>query len=151
MLIVLSLRYKMNNLEFLNLLQAFDGSFIPDLSGIESRLGLEHQDVCFLLSRGLVLDSTRNDKHLPFSQQDVSVSQLELEISFDDQKKLVLVFVLMPYKLALYFRELYVLTIELSDDLGGPIVVNLRELLGQICFIYQDSLIVSFSCEAWLA
>ena len=42
----------------------------------------------------------------------------------NDEKELVLVFVVMPHELALEFDELHLLPVQLTDDLGPPVLVR---------------------------
>src|SRR6266511_4885625 len=49
-----------------------DGALIPNVSGVQGGLGLEQNDVCFLLGDGQVLDPAGNDREFPRTEHERS-------------------------------------------------------------------------------
>ena len=85
---------------------------------------------------GAMFDATGNDQQLAFFQPDLPVPEIHPESSLHHQEQLVLIFVMMPDKLALELDEFDLLTVQLADDFGTPVVVKLGELLLDIYFFH---------------
>ena len=80
------------------------------------------------LGSGAMFDSAWNDDEVSFAQCFHPVPELHVEGAPDDHEKFVLVFVLVPDKLALEFGEPDVLAVELADHPRIPMIRKLREL-----------------------
>ncbi len=72
-----------------------------------------------------MLDAARDDQELAFVQPNVLIAELDQQASFDDEKHLVFVVVLMPDELALELRHLDVHPLHFADDLGRPRLAEL--------------------------
>ena len=79
----------------------------------------------FINGDGPVLNTSRNNQELTFLKLDTTIAKLHAEAPLDHQKQLILQVVVMPNKLTLKLDELDVLTIQLADNLGIPVFVEL--------------------------
>src|SRR5205085_9213170 len=79
-------------------LQLRDRPLVPDLTRVDRGFRLEQQDKGFLIRSGTVLDAPRNDRELARSERNVTVAQLQLHASTDDEEQLVLVGMVVPDK-----------------------------------------------------
>lgn len=86
-----------------------------------------------------MLHASRNNEELALSQRDDTIAELHVEASVDDEEELILALVLMPHELALEFDELYMLTVEFTDDLRIPMCVEQRELFAEIDLLHETS------------
>src|SRR2546422_780958 len=111
-----------------------DGAFIPNISRVEGRIGLEQQDVRFFLRDRQVLDAVRNDDELARLDHEVLVSQLHPQPALHDQEQLILALMMVPDELALELRELHQVVVHSADDLGTPVILKPAEHLGEIDF-----------------
>ena len=84
-----------------------------------------------------VLDAARDDEKFTFFQPDLPVAEIHPNPPFRDQKKLILVLMMMPDELALEFDQLDVLPIELAGDPWVPVVVDLAELFLDVYFLHR--------------
>src|SRR5436309_1574599 len=109
-----------------------DGALITDVSSIQGRMGLEQQDVRFLVGHGQMLDAVRNDDELARLDHEILVSQLHSPPALHDQKQLILAVVVVPDELALELRELHQVVVHRADDLGTPLILKPPEHLGEI-------------------
>ena len=75
----------------------------------------------FLLCHRQVLHSTGNDDELTGADRKITIAQLDYQGSFDHQKKLILVLMLVPYEFTLHPGKLHMVVIELANDLRAPI------------------------------
>jgi hypothetical protein len=77
--------------------------------------------MCFLFRNGSMLQAPRHDYQLSFLKPQVLVAELHPESSLHDEEYFVFVVVVLPDELALKFVQLYVLSVELSSDVGLPV------------------------------
>jgi hypothetical protein len=79
-----------------------------------------------------MLDSPGYDAKLPWTQYNLLVTKLQAQDTFQYEKKLVFVLVLMPNELPLQFCQLHMLGVEFTHHVGIPIILDLREFLGEV-------------------
>lgn len=80
----------------------------------------------------LVFDAPGNDEEFAFVEFHDPVTQMYRQVAAEDQKELVLVFVMVPDKLTFELGELDVLAVELADDMRAPMFGELLEFLGEV-------------------
>ena len=88
--------------------------------------------MALLVGHGPVLHPPRNDDHLPFSKVDRSIPELHGEAAVQHEEELILGVVMVPDELSLELHELYMLPVELGDDLRVPVRREAREALGEL-------------------
>src|SRR5262245_55298167 len=116
----------------LDAIRRSNGSLADDIARVQSRRRLEQHDVHFVLSDGAMLDSTRDYQELAFFERDVAIAEFHREAALHDEKELVLAFVMMPDEFAEELHQLYVLAVELANDLRIPVSVHERQLFSEI-------------------
>ena len=80
-----------------------------------------------------MFDPTRDDDELAGIEFDPRlVFDLDGEVSGDDEEEFVFVIVMVPHEVAEHFDELDVLSVEFADDLGGEVVGEAGEGVGNI-------------------
>jgi hypothetical protein len=87
---------------------------------------LNQHDETFLFRDRIVHHALRHDVHVTGVQLDRFVVHLNLESPLEHVKKLVLKFVVVPRKLAFYFRDLDIRIIEFANDARRPQFVKFR-------------------------
>src|SRR5436190_10612361 len=100
-----------------------DGTVVPHIAGVQRRGRLEEEYLDFLVCDRPMFDPARNDDQIAGPEIDRAITELHAKMTAMHEKELVLVLVMMPNEGALKLRELYLLTIELPDDLGLPVVI----------------------------
>src|SRR6516165_1148711 len=85
-----------------------------------------------------------HDEELAFFKPDVLVAQLHAEAALYNKKHLVLVFVMVPNKLAFELVELDALAVQFGCDVGFPEFGDLRELISDIDFFHEGLQMVWF-------
>src|SRR6266436_4388933 len=83
-----------------DVLELGDGPFVSDVSGIQSRFRFDEDDVNFLVGYGAVLHTAGDDYKFPFTHEGFVVAELHAQSSFDDEKQLILVFMMVPDEFA---------------------------------------------------
>lgn len=81
--------------------------------------------------------ATRNDRKLSLGQVKSLLPILEVELTFDDEEKLVLVLVLVPDELALKLHEFDVLTVQGTNDSRMPMITDQVQLFPKVDFVHD--------------
>ena len=114
--------------------QCFSGSLVAQVARIERRRRLEQEDVNLVRSDGLVFNSARNDEEVTLVELDYPVAKVNGQMAVEDEKEFVLGLVMVPDELALEFRKLYVLAVQLANNPRAPVLLDLLELLAEVHF-----------------
>jgi len=77
--------------------------------------------VSLLYGNGTMFDTLRNDEHFAGAECDDPVAQLNVHTTFENQKEVIRVVVLMPNKLAFNLDHHQVIAVELTDYTGLPV------------------------------
>src|SRR5271165_5607584 len=101
-----------------------DCAVAADVAGVQSRGGLEQEDVRLFVGHGAMFRFSWYNDELAFFEPDVPVSELHAKATLDHEEELVFVFMMMPEELALEFNELDELSIQLADDSRTPVIVE---------------------------
>src|SRR5579859_1896668 len=107
-----------------------NGSFGGLSTRIERGFWLQQQHLCFLFCDRQMLDAARNDHKLSRVQMYLAIAQFDKQVSGDDQEEFVLLFMMMPDKLALQFDELDMRIVQLAHNFRTPRIMKLREFFG---------------------
>src|SRR5688572_8122936 len=101
-----------------------------------------------------MLHSTRHDDELTRSNLDRPVPELDAEHATHAKEQLVLVVVVMPHEGAFELDELHFLPVQLTDDLGPPMLVDEPQFLGQVDLLHDlhlwagDGRRLHFTCRS---
>src|SRR2546421_7514789 len=93
-----------------------DRAFITEVSGVQRRVRLEQQHVRLFFRDGQVLDAVRDDREFSGAEDQIPLAQLEP----------------VPDELALELDELHQAVVDLTDDLGTPVILKAAEHLDEI-------------------
>ena len=66
----------------------------------------------------------------------MAVAELHPKAAFDHQEQFVFVFVVMKHEFPLQLIELQMLAVELSRDVGLPVLGDLGEFLGEVDLVH---------------
>jgi len=88
--------------------------------------------VSFLYCDRTMLRAFGYDKQLAGAESHVSVAKLNLDVTGENEEKIIGVVVSMPNKLASYFDDHQIVSIETADNAWLPIVGEGRKLMGKI-------------------
>jgi hypothetical protein len=99
---------------------------------VRSASRLNQQDVRLVIRPGAVLNAARHDVHVPLTQLDVAIAELDGQAPLEDEEELVGLVVLVPDELSLDLDDLDVVVVQLADDLGAPVLGEQRELLREV-------------------
>src|SRR6266850_2179548 len=108
------------------------GAGAAGVAGVRGAGRLYQHDAALARGLGLVLDAARHDVHLARLQRDVAVAEVKHHLAVEDDENLVGVRVLVPDEVALDPGQLEVVVVHLGDDLGRPLLGELRELVGEV-------------------
>ena len=79
--------------------------------------------VHFLLRDRTVLNTLRDNEHLARSKRNGSIAQLDVELSLEDEKKIICLVMLVPNKLPLHLYDHHVVGVELRHGSAvAPVV-----------------------------
>lgn len=109
----------------------FDGPIRLHTARVVDVLRFEQENPNFFVCHGPVLDSLGHDNDLSRSNGHFSIAEFHGHAAPDHVEQFVLVIVGVPQEFALDFGELHILTIELGDDLRGPLFVEQSKFLGE--------------------
>jgi hypothetical protein len=112
-------------------------AFVLNVARVERRHRFKKQHVDFTHPDRLMFHAARNDEKLAGIEAHYVVSKVDLEMPVQDEGQLVLVLVAVPDELTLKFHELDLLTVELADYSGTPVLCELRQFLGQIDLLHR--------------
>lgn len=99
----------------------FEGSS-GGISGIGGADSLDQKYVNFFHSDRAVFNSFRNDVEIPRTEMHIAISELNGQVSLDNEEEVVGVVVGVPDELTFEFGQHDVVAVELFDDLGGPML-----------------------------
>lgn len=85
-----------------------------------------------------MLDPVRDNQEFAFIQFDDSVAKFDLHSAAPNEKKFILLLVMVPGENALEFYQLHLLTIQLADNLRSPMFAKGAELLGEINLFHRS-------------
>src|SRR5206468_4488629 len=103
-------------------------SLVADVARVQRRRGLEEHDLDFLVRDRAMLHPARYDDKLTRPQLDDAIAQLQTKVATMHEKELIFVLVVMPHERTLELCELDLLAVQLTNDLGTPVVGKRREL-----------------------
>jgi hypothetical protein len=110
--------------------------FIGDVPGIECCFWLDENDVDFVVGDGEMFDAARDDDEFPFAHERFLVTEFHAQRASNDEKELILLFVMVPDKFAFQFHSFDVTFIHLTDDPGVPAIGEETEFLLQVNFFH---------------
>jgi hypothetical protein len=113
-------------------LELGDSPFVSDIPGIQSGFRLDEHDVHFLVGYGAMLYAARDDYEFPFTHYGFVVAKLHAQSSFEDEKQLVLVFMMVPDEFAFELHGLDVAVIHLAEDARVAVIGEAAEFFFQI-------------------
>ncbi len=113
---------------------------VDDVSGIARCSRFKNQYFRFLPGTCSVFGAPWDEAEFSGPQLYPSVTKFDAYFPPPDQEQLVFVFVMMPGKYATEFYEFQFLSVQLSDDLGPPMIINLGELVSERCFVHVNCL-----------
>ncbi len=116
-----------------------NGSIALHVARIQRRFRFKQQYLRFFFGCRHMLDTVRDDDELAFVKMDILITQLDEQVSFDDEKQLVFNIVVMPDEFAFELNELHVRSVDLTCDPGTPIVLKEIKLLAEIHFFDHAS------------
>jgi hypothetical protein len=115
-----------------DVLELGDGPFVSDVSGIQSGFRFDKNNVNFLVCDGAVFHAARDDDEFPFSHDGFVVAELHPQGSFDDEKQLILVFMMVPDEFALELHGFDVAVIHFAEDARVAVIGKAAEFFFQI-------------------
>lgn len=86
-----------------------------------------------------MLDAARYDEELARTEMYSVILELDTEAAAYSEEQLIFVLMMVPDEGSLELDELYLLAVELSDNLGSPVFGDLREFLSKIHFFHVHS------------
>lgn len=98
-----------------------DGSLVHHVARVQRGHRLEQHDVSLLLGYGQMVDTVRDNDELAGVHANVTIAEAHEKRTLQDQKQLILSFVVMPDEIALELHELDVEIVDLARDVRGPI------------------------------
>src|SRR6202030_4276788 len=113
-------------------LQFYHRPFVAHITGVESGLGLEQDNMDFVVGFWHVLDAFRDDDEFAGRDKNVAVAEAHVHAAFHDEKHFVFVVVVMPDECAFKFHDLHVGFFHFADDFRAPVFFDLRELFIEI-------------------
>jgi len=84
-----------------------------------------------------MLDSVRNNQEFALVQFDDLLTKFDSHPAAPDEKKFILLFVMMPGKSALKFYQLHFLAIQFADNLRPPMFAKGVELLRDLHLFHR--------------
>lgn len=108
----------------LNPIQLGLGKFRFRIAGIKRGCRFEKHHPHFLRCHGPVFDAPWDDEEFIFADLDGLVPKFHLQRPFDHKEKLILEVMFVPHKFAFEFNQFDVLSVEFSDDLWRPVLVE---------------------------
>lgn len=102
------------------------------VSGVSHASWFDQQQFDLTVSKWLVLNSLRHYKHLTGGEIDGAVSEVNAELTFENDERLVRVLVIMPDEVAFESCELELVVVHLSHNLWLPLLGKERKLLLKI-------------------
>ena len=95
-----------------------------------------------LLLRGrAVLNPARYDYELAGVEDEISVTEFHYESPFDHQEHFVLVFMVVPDKLAVDLYELYNAVVDFAGDFWAPTVAEASKAIREVDLLNHDLLL----------
>src|SRR5260370_39073774 len=85
----------------LDALELGDRPFVGDVPRVQRRFWFDQDNVDLFVRNGAVLDAARDDNELAFAHQAFPIAEFHSETTLHDEKKFVLVIVMMPEKFSL--------------------------------------------------
>ena len=101
-------------------------------TGIHDADGLDEYRVDLALASRAVLDTSWDNKKLPWSQRHLAFVHLHGELARDNEEQLVGVVVRVPSKFAVELDDLHFVIVELSHRLGRPQIRDKRDPLREV-------------------
>jgi hypothetical protein len=86
----------------------------------------------FIFGDRAMFDSFRDYKYFTRTERDYSVPKLNVDAPAEDQKEVISIVVLVPDKLTLDFDNHEVMSVELTNDPGLPVLCKCRQLVGKV-------------------
>jgi len=108
------------------------GLFAAGIPGVYCPCDLHEHGAAFILCRGLVFYSLRNDKNLPVPDRHIAIPEVNAHFSTQDDQHLIGVFVVKPNELPLNFDEFKVIVVHLGDNLRRPVLGELSKLFAEV-------------------
>src|SRR6266567_3622648 len=107
-------------------------SCVRYVAGIQDAGWFKEQDLCFSIRACAMLHSSRHHNTLSRAHINDSVAKLNPESPLPHHKKLVLVVMMMPGELPLYFYNLDLLAVQSGNHFGSPVLAEQSKLLIKI-------------------
>ena len=121
------------------------------VAGVDRSGRFDEQRPAFLFGARPVLDSLRNDDHLPGAQHDGAVAEVDGHLAVQHDEDLAGVGMLVPDELALQLGQLEVKLVHLGHELRGPLFRRNRQCWFTciwlrhsefVSFVYADPMII---------
>jgi hypothetical protein len=98
---------------------------------------LDQEDVRLLIGDRAMFDATRDDEEVSLAELGVPIAELDRQPPLEDEKEIVRVRVRVPDELALDLPDLDLVVVVVADDSRLEVLVEGRELLGEIDGLVQ--------------
>ena len=103
------------------------GQFPPSIASVDHAAGFEQEHCGLGVGARAMLDAAGHDEKLVRPEYDITISQLDGELSVEDQEELIGVGVPVPGELALDFHDPDVVVVNLGNLLRRPVLSEARE------------------------
>jgi hypothetical protein len=107
------------------------------VAGIRRPARLDQEDVRLLIGDRAMLDATRDDEEVSLAELGVPVAQPDRQPPLENEKEIVRVWVRVPDELALDLPDLDLVVVVVADDSRLEVLVEGRELMGEIDGLVQ--------------
>src|SRR6266851_5359349 len=121
----------------LDALELGDRPFVSDIAGVQRRFWFDQDNVDLFVRNGAVLDAARDNYKFPFAHHTLTISEFHAERAPHDEKKFVLVIVMMPKKFSLELDGLHQALIDFADDAGFVVLGNKVEFFFQVYRVHE--------------
>ncbi|OLT19875.1 hypothetical protein BJF81_07545 [Ornithinimicrobium sp. CNJ-824] len=108
------------------------GQFARRVAGVDNSTWLQQEGPDLSVRTGAVLDATGHHEKLSWAEDDVSVTELDRELSVDHEEQFVGVLMGVPDEVTLDLDQLDLVVVDPGDQLRGPVVGEPIELLAEV-------------------
>src|SRR5467141_3031424 len=116
----------------LDALELGDSPFVGDVPRVQRRFWFDQDNVDLFVRNGAVLDAVRDDNELAFAHHTLTIAEFHAERALHDEKKFILLIVMMPEKFSLEFDGFHQAIIDFTYDAGLVVLGNETEFFFQV-------------------
>lgn len=113
--------------------------FSTSVAGVHHPSWLKQECLDLSVRTRAVLDASRHDEELPGAEDDVSVTELDRQLSIDHQEQFVRVLVSVPDEITHDLDQLDLVVVEAGDQPRGPVVGESVERFAEVHDIVTHS------------